>query len=164
MKKRIGYGAFYCVLCGERLQARSGICPNCGADQDSRELYDKWPPKPCSEKEEKRRVARCRLKEVVVKMTWGVILAVGVPLVLLATGEIERDREGITVSAVLSGMFFGIAVVSSVRGLLRKSRIHVPRTIDVGEVACDACGSVNNMRNSYCARCGCVLRELEDKE
>ncbi|MGI5869441.1 MAG: hypothetical protein ACOX9C_08375 [Kiritimatiellia bacterium] len=159
MKKRVGYGAYHCALCGERLQAMSSICPGCGADQNSTKLHDKRPRKLCSEEEEKRRVSRYRRNEVVLKMTWGLTLAVGVPCMLLATGEIELDPEGRIVSAVLFGMFFAIAVVSSIRGLLRKSRIHASCIIDSDETACDACGSVNDMRNGYCARCGCALHE-----
>ena len=161
MKKLVGFGAFYCPMCGGRLEARSDICPVCGADTGSGRLYTKWCAVPCAEKEKRRRVSRYRRKELLYKLLFGLALAFAVPRLMFASGQLRYDDEGYMVDAVLAGMFLLIALVSAVRSARGRTRIYTPSTVADGMLSCQVCGSVNDARSAFCIKCGCALPHAE---
>ena len=115
-KKIIGYGDFFCSNCGERIEKGKMKCPACGAWYSEKKKYGNtsalgsggigW-----SDKIKDPRFAKYDSNYRKYSYIWVGALSVIIPAIMLATGDISLDKEGITVISVIIGV---VAVLSGI--------------------------------------------------
>lgn len=115
-KKRMGYGAFFCWNCGNRIEKKAQQCHGCGAKYDGRNKYGNiaalgaggvgWSDQanhPCFE----RYIKNYRKNSYI----WLIALSLLIPGGLLLTGELTFNAEGLVVVSVIVGVFWSVGLI-----------------------------------------------------
>ncbi len=115
-KKFIGYGNFFCSNCGERIEKGKMKCPDCGSWYSEKKKYGGssalgaggigW-----SDKTNDSRFAKYDRNYRKYSFIWVGGLSIIIPVIMLATGDISLDKEGITVLAVIIGVLWLFCLV-----------------------------------------------------
>lgn len=110
-KKIVGYGNFFCWNCGEGIEKGGDYCPFCGAAYKADEKYGDlsalgaggigW-----SKKSNHPSFKKYKKNDRKYSLIWLVGISILVPSLLLLTGEIEFDSEGIMVMGGVIGVFW----------------------------------------------------------
>ncbi len=122
-KKRVGYGAFYCWHCGDAVEKGRETCPACGASYESAGRFGSgtglgaggvgW-----SDKTRHPAFKRFTKNYWLAVLVWDGALTILIPGLMLASGDIKADAEGLRILAIIVGIIwlFGIGFVLLKRG------------------------------------------------
>ncbi|NLE24950.1 MAG: hypothetical protein GX625_06345 [Clostridiaceae bacterium] len=115
-KKFIGYGNFFCSNCGERIEKGKMKCPACGVWYSEKKKYGNssalgsggigW-----SDRINDSRFAKYDRNLRKAGYIWMGGLSIIIPAIMLATGDISLDKEGITVISVIIGVLWLFGLV-----------------------------------------------------
>lgn len=114
-KKLFGYGDFYCSHCGARAEAGVKKCPACGSLYSGKRKYAGIPALGAggigwSDRTKDPRFARYNKNYRIYSYIWATALSILVPIVLLATGDLDWDNEGKLVILVIISVFWVFAL------------------------------------------------------
>lgn len=115
-KKIFGYGNFFCSNCGERIEKGKMKCPDCGMWYSEKRKYKNssalgaggigW-----SDRINDPRFAKYDRNYRKYSFIWVGALSVIIPAIMLSTGELSLDKEGITVIGVIVGVLWLFCLV-----------------------------------------------------
>lgn len=108
---------FFCSQCGTRFKGQSKTCPNCGFNPQSATPYGDIPALGSggigwSDKINDPLYAKYQGSKRAYIFLFSLVLIIGIPIVLLWTGDLALNREGTLVITVVAVMFFLIALFS----------------------------------------------------
>ncbi len=117
---------FFCSSCGERLDDKTKICGSCGFRAREANPYGEQPVLGAggvgwSERIDDPRFAKYQKNNRSYMFIFAAVIAVLVPGILLATGELDWDSEGKLVVGVIVGLYFLSALIMSLK-TIRKGK------------------------------------------
>ncbi len=115
-KKIIGYGNFFCWNCGNRIEKGKRICPNCGSKYSGEGKYGNISALGVGGIGWSNNAAHPCFKKYIINdrkysLIWLIGISILVPGVMLLSGEIEFDTEGIMVIGGILAAFWGIGIL-----------------------------------------------------
>ncbi|MHC1734923.1 MAG: hypothetical protein AB9921_04545 [Erysipelotrichaceae bacterium] len=124
---------FFCTQCGTRLSGKKP-CRNCGFDIHSDKPYGDTSPigaggSGWSDAVNDPRYAGYQWNKRTYITLFSLLLVISIPLFLVLSGDLDLDREGIIVIAVVSIMFILIAVYA-IRSTTRKGMEWTGKIVD----------------------------------
>lgn len=120
-KKFIGYGDFFCSNCGERKEKGKMKCPACGVWYSEKKRYGTSSALGAGGIGWSDRIKDPRYKKYDrnyrrYSYIWVGALSIIIPAIMLATGDISLDKEGITVISVIIGVLWLFCLAFLYRG------------------------------------------------
>lgn len=117
---------FFCSRCGQRLETRKKTCQSCGFGFGTADPYKGQPALGAGGIGWSQRVndplfANYQKNSRRYMVIFATMLAVVVPVIMLATGDLQWDEEGKMVMGVIGGMYFLLAIIMC-RNTMRKGR------------------------------------------
>lgn len=108
---------FFCSQCGSRLKGKSKNCPNCGFNPQSPAPYGDIPALGSggigwSDKINDPLYSKYQGRKRNYIFLFSLVLIIGIPIILISTGDLGLNREGYIVITVVATMFSAIALFS----------------------------------------------------
>ncbi|HAS92672.1 MAG TPA: hypothetical protein PK516_04920 [Sedimentibacter sp.] len=115
-KKIIGYGNFFCWNCGNRIEKRKKTCPNCGSIYSGDGKYGNVQALGAGGIGWSNNVNHYSLKKYFkndrkYSFIWLIGISIIVPAIMLLSGEIDFDSEGIMVIGGILAVFWGTGLL-----------------------------------------------------